>query len=378
MNHLNQPDAVKAFTTNKSRMKLSAIFPISLTLAAIAVFSGCATPRSSIPTATTPPMVEGKTTGLIPPDNFIKQAGLVNKTALATAKATADAKLAAFNLDTGPAVGPKSANGKNSQNVLLADTDALTAQALLDTLQPKSIFSSLKATQPSGTISPEVMNALAGKATPPPMATASLSYKNKMSAIRDQGGCGSCWAFSIVGVIEAKRRMNYSQDTDQAEGQLTHCAIENGCNGSWFAAPLNWIKTGGLCKEVDCRYSSHRCSGTSKRIYKIQNWGFVTSQYSIPKDQQIKSALKQNGPLAICVNATSKFVNLRSHSTPFSEPAASATVNHAVVLVGYDDNKGAWLIRNSWGTSWGNAGYAWVKYGTNGIGYGATWISPKN
>jgi cathepsin L len=53
----------------------------------------------------------------------------------------------------------------------------------------------------------------------------------------------------------------------------------------------------------------------------------------------------------------------------------SEDINHAVVIVGWDNTKDAWLVRNSWGTGWGNDGYAWVKYRHNGIGFNSVWVS---
>lgn len=74
------------------------------------------------------------------------------------------------------------------------------------------------------------------------------------------------------------------------------------------------------------------------------------------------------------MNATLAFQGYKSGV--FNENANDNGINHAIVIVGWDDAKGAWRIKNSWSTGWGEAGYMWIKYGSNDIGYAATWVLP--
>jgi cathepsin L len=79
--------------------------------------------------------------------------------------------------------------------------------------------------------------------------------------------------------------------------------------------------------------------------------------------------------LAVAVRVTSAF----QHYTGgvFNE-RDGGNVNHGVTLIGWDDNKQAWLIKNSWGTGWGEDGYMWINYNSNSIGYRAAWVQARN
>jgi len=88
----------------------------------------------------------------------------------------------------------------------------------------------------------------------------------------------------------------------------------------------------------------------------------------------MKEALAKYGAIAACVKVTPAFQAYKSGI--FDEHASVSSpndVNHAITIVGWDDNKQAYLVKNSWGPGWGDKGYVWVEYGSNNIGYGAAW-----
>ena len=89
----------------------------------------------------------------------------------------------------------------------------------------------------------------------------------------------------------------------------------------------------------------------------------------------MKDAICKYGPIAACVKVTEPFQAYVGGI--FDENARTAgpkDINHAITIVGWDDSKKAYLIKNSWGTEWGEKGYMWIEYGCNNIGYGATWV----
>ena len=102
-------------------------------------------------------------------------------------------------------------------------------------------------------------------------------------------------------------------------------------------------------------------------------WGYVNEKEpdQLPSVAQLKKALIEHGPLAMPIHGDSCFIVYQGgifngHNMGFP--------NHVMVLIGWDDAKQAWLVKNSWGEAWGEKGYAWVAYGSNSIGYGSTMI----
>jgi cathepsin L len=104
-------------------------------------------------------------------------------------------------------------------------------------------------------------------------------------------------------------------------------------------------------------------------------WGYVNQPFDkMPTVEQLKSALVEHGPLAATVKVDYCFSIYKSG---VFNGQNNSSVNHVVMLVGWDDAKGAWRVKNSWGKEWGEDGYAWIKYGSNNIGLFAAWIQPS-
>jgi Papain family cysteine protease len=106
------------------------------------------------------------------------------------------------------------------------------------------------------------------------------------------------------------------------------------------------------------------------------SWDYVNSPPDkLPTVEQLKTALVRRGPLVAPIIFDNCLVAYKSGV--FNENA-KGDVNHVVLLVGWDDEKGAWLVKNSWGTEWGEKGFAWIKYGSNNIGVFSAWIDARN
>ena len=117
------------------------------------------------------------------------------------------------------------------------------------------------------------------------------------------------------------------------------------------------------------------CAPTNGFV-KALSWDYVNSPPDkLPTVEQLKEALVKHGPLVAPIVYDECLGNYRGGV--FNEKNLG-TVNHVVLLVGWDDDKEAWLIKNSWGEEWGEKGFAWIKYGSNNIGVFAAWIDARN
>jgi hypothetical protein len=115
------------------------------------------------------------------------------------------------------------------------------------------------------------------------------------------------------------------------------------------------------------------CSLCSNPTYTpVISWGYVTNGTSIPTTAAIKQAIYTYGSVSAAVYADSAF---QAYTGGVFNENASGSPNHGIVLCGWDDSKGAWLLKNSWGTGWGIGGFMWIAYGSNSVGYAAAWAT---
>ncbi|MEM6843624.1 MAG: C1 family peptidase [Bacteroidota bacterium] len=201
----------------------------------------------------------------------------------------------------------------------------------------------------------------------------------KVTPVRNQGGCGSCWAFAAMGAYESSNLIRNNINADVSEQDVLNCSGAGSCGGGWYDPVFEYMLTTGVAREVDVPYVAidDVCYRNTKP-HRAINWGFVTVKRAIPTVQQLKDALCKYGSLAVAVNATPAFAGHKPADGVFKEEGADEGINHAVTLVGWDDNKNAWLIKNSWGSGWCDNGYMWIDYNTNNIGYAATWVQAQS
>jgi cathepsin L len=115
------------------------------------------------------------------------------------------------------------------------------------------------------------------------------------------------------------------------------------------------------------------------QMCKITDWGFAdgsSGKQSIAATLAIKSAIMNYGAVGAGIAADDAFQNIQP-GTVFQD-TGSTQIDHDIILIGWDDTRGAWLLRNSWGTVWADQGYCWIAYGANGVGTEAVWceVSP--
>ncbi|MBN2226678.1 MAG: hypothetical protein JW763_04885 [candidate division Zixibacteria bacterium] len=205
-----------------------------------------------------------------------------------------------------------------------------------------------------------------------------------LPVVKQQGGCGSCWAFATVGPLECNIKIKDGMIVDLSEQWLVNCNTDGwDCTGGWYAHDYHQFKTDacggtGAVFEDDCPYVAYlgSCNCPYTHHYVIESWAYVGSQYGIPTVDAMKQAIMDHGPLSVGVHANSA---LQAYGGGiFNGCDENGELNHAVTLVGWDDSQGTegvWFVRNSWGTGWGeDGGYGRLEYGCSSIGYAAAYI----
>ncbi len=200
-----------------------------------------------------------------------------------------------------------------------------------------------------------------------------FDWRNKdgyfwLTPIRDQGACGSCWAFAAMGVVESKLNIVNNDpyfDADLSEQDLLSCSGAGSCQGGGYSGALTYIQTHGTVDELCFRYDasdlscSYKCGTSDKRKWTIRGSYFVGTDMT-----QIKQNIIQNGPITASLDIDGTFDSNGVYKCPEPLDWNSA---HAVDIVGYDDSKQAWIVRNSWGTGFGDSGYFYLGYGQCGV-----------
>ena len=190
--------------------------------------------------------------------------------------------------------------------------------------------------------------------------TTMINWTVACTPIRNQGSCGSCTAFGVIGVIETLLKLKYHQIVDLSERDLFACSGGKCEDGNTVEATLDRAKY-GIATEEQCPYSPIDIACFNYyRTTKIADYAYAFGP------EGIKRAL-ENGPVVGTLEVHESFFHYKSGVYHNLGPADKVVGGHCITIVGYDDKLGAWLIRNSWGTSWGIQGYAYVKYADSNI-----------
>ncbi len=221
-------------------------------------------------------------------------------------------------------------------------------------------------------------------------ATASkldLRSRGLVTPVRDQEGCGSCWAFGTMAAFESSYVLINGVSpsvTDVSERQVLNCSNAGDCVGGYSWEVFEWMVN--LKKNVDTEAanpyqpSKVACaSGSPNTAYYAYKWGVIHPSGDVGQiatTQQIKETMCQHGVVVTSLLVTDLFQNYAGGV--FNENVGGAPrTNHVVAIVGWDDTKQAFLIKNSWGTDWGENGYMWIKYGSNFIGRRGLWVEAE-
>lgn len=205
-----------------------------------------------------------------------------------------------------------------------------------------------------------------------------------VTPVRDQGACGSCWAFGTVGSFESAILINDMVSEDLSEQMLVSCNLDGwGCSGGLIAHKYHYdtaAEDGRIGAVLESRFpytaTDESCGGPYARSYLLDDWRWLgTGPYDLNiSDQTIKQAIYTYGPVACAIYAGSAFSAYSGGIFNTDEVSPSGYGNHCVLLVGWNDAEGYWILKNSYGTGWGEDGFMRIAYGTSGVGQGAAYV----
>ena len=201
--------------------------------------------------------------------------------------------------------------------------------------------------------------------------------KGAVTPVKNQGQCGSCWAFSTTGNIEGVTFMKTGNLVSLSEQELVSCdkGENEGCNGGLQEDAFDYVKSHGITTEKDYPYHSGGGSTGSCKSAKTKNdltyiKGWTQVSKSKKGESAIKTALPKVGPITIGIDATPMQDYIGGVDSPQCNVdcgCTSSDLDHAVLMVGYGQkgSQSYWKIKNSWASDWGEDGYYRIEYGKN-------------
>jgi hypothetical protein len=184
------------------------------------------------------------------------------------------------------------------------------------------------------------------------------------TAVKDQGYCGSCWAFSATEQIESDAiRLGLLTTSDAlSPEQIVQCdTVDDGCDGGNTETAFEYVKNaGGLETDEVYPYTSYYDVTGSCTSNSADYMVTVADYYSLSDEDSMISHIFSTGPISVCLDASSWSSYVSGIIT-----TCGMDVDHCVQAVGINMDEGYWIVRNSWGTEWGNDGYIWLASGSN-------------
>ncbi|XP_069032115.1 cathepsin S, ortholog 1 [Embiotoca jacksoni] len=186
--------------------------------------------------------------------------------------------------------------------------------------------------------------------------------KGLVSHVRNQGTCGSCWAFSALGALEGQMRKWTGVRVSLSPQNLVDCSTKDGnrgCKGGWVSKAYNYIiRNGGIDSESFYPYENQ----DGKCRYSVKGKaGYCSTFYRLPygDERALQAAVASVGPVAVSLNANLTSFHLYERGI-YNEPKCNPKlITHAVLVVGYGTDAGQdyWIVKNSWGANWGEKGF---------------------
>lgn len=190
--------------------------------------------------------------------------------------------------------------------------------------------------------------------------------ENAVTSVKNQGNCGSCWAFSTTGSIEGIVSIKTGELFNISEQELVDCSSDygnNGCEGGLMDNGFKYVIDNGLCSEKEYPYEA--VDGNCKRcktVVEIKNYHDIESNEKV-----LKRAVSQQ-PVSVAIQANLSSFRFYSNGV-YSDPMCGDGLDHGILIVGYGYdlmlNKEYWIVKNSWGEDWGENGYIRIERNSN-------------
>jgi len=195
--------------------------------------------------------------------------------------------------------------------------------------------------------------------------------KGAVTPVKDQGQCGSCWAFSTTGSLEGGWQIKGGQLASMSEQQLVDCSSSygnQGCNGGLMDQAFQYVQAKGICTEDSYPYTAANGTCDDGTCTPVLHAGDLKSYTDVAaKDENALLTALQTQPISVAVDASS----WQFYSGGIMTQCSFQQLDHGVLAtgLGHDDSAGDyWIVKNSWGAGWGSSGYIFIPMGSDNCG----------